>query len=197
GVGRRGEGAATAHAPTGQASQERDAEGKPRSAQKGERRLTSRAGKDVSRGPVIGRRAASSESGQRAPLAAWWWGFSLGGLPNGLDPMALLPLRNALASLTRSPRFLNCRSASCSFSSCLLGRPTPLNPLQALPANKPHSVDVKPFLLPWMLLNLQPVAGMKGKLIPRKRCKDCFFVRRRGNLYVYCKTHPRHKQRKL
>ncbi|KAL2080079.1 hypothetical protein ACEWY4_023872 [Coilia grayii] len=41
----------------------------------------------------------------------------------------------------------------------------------------------------------QPVAGMKTKTALKKRCKDCFFVRRRGRLYVYCKAHPRHKQR--
>lgn len=112
-------------------------------------------------------------------------------------PMALVSLRNAVAALARSPQFLNCRSASCSFSSWLLERPNPLSPWQPLPPTKPHSMDLKPFLMRWMLFNLQPVAGFKGKLIPRKRCKDCFIVRRRGTLYVYCKTHPRHKQRQL
>ncbi|XP_066251990.1 uncharacterized protein mRpL36 [Euwallacea similis] len=28
----------------------------------------------------------------------------------------------------------------------------------------------------------------------KKRCKDCYFVRRQERLYVICKTHPRHKQ---
>uniref|UniRef100_A0A3B1ID77 Ribosomal protein n=1 Tax=Astyanax mexicanus TaxID=7994 RepID=A0A3B1ID77_ASTMX len=45
------------------------------------------------------------------------------------------------------------------------------------------------------LLCVQPSAGMKTKTALKKRCKDCFFVRRRGRLFVYCKTHPRHKQR--
>ncbi|NXG49098.1 RM36 protein, partial [Psilopogon haemacephalus] len=40
------------------------------------------------------------------------------------------------------------------------------------------------------------VAGLKTKTSLKRRCKDCFFVRRRGRLYVYCKTNPRHKQRK-
>ncbi|NWU58754.1 RM36 protein, partial [Dromas ardeola] len=40
-------------------------------------------------------------------------------------------------------------------------------------------------------------AGLKTKTSLRRRCKDCYIVRRRGRLYVYCKTNPRHKQRKL
>lgn len=42
---------------------------------------------------------------------------------------------------------------------------------------------------------LQPAMGMKTKTALKKRCKDCFFVRRRGRLCVFCKSHPRHKQR--
>lgn len=42
---------------------------------------------------------------------------------------------------------------------------------------------------------IQPSAGMKTKSSLKRRCKDCFFVVRRGRLFVYCKTHPRHKQR--
>lgn len=42
---------------------------------------------------------------------------------------------------------------------------------------------------------LQPAAGMKTKSALKKRCKDCFFVVRRGRLFVVCKTNPRHKQR--
>lgn len=45
------------------------------------------------------------------------------------------------------------------------------------------------------LICFQPVSGMKTKTALKRRCKDCFFVWRRGRLYVYCKTHPRHKQR--
>ncbi|XP_027752538.1 39S ribosomal protein L36, mitochondrial [Empidonax traillii] len=40
------------------------------------------------------------------------------------------------------------------------------------------------------------VAGLKTKTVLKRRCKDCYIVRRRGRLYVYCKTNPRHKQRK-
>lgn len=42
---------------------------------------------------------------------------------------------------------------------------------------------------------IQPSAGMKTKSALKRRCKDCFFVLRRGRLFVYCKTNPRHKQR--
>uniref|UniRef100_A0A3Q1HR93 Ribosomal protein n=1 Tax=Anabas testudineus TaxID=64144 RepID=A0A3Q1HR93_ANATE len=42
---------------------------------------------------------------------------------------------------------------------------------------------------------IQPSAGMKTKSALRRRCKDCFFVRRRGHLFVFCKTNPKHKQR--
>ncbi|NWH73833.1 RM36 protein, partial [Piaya cayana] len=51
--------------------------------------------------------------------------------------------------------------------------------------------------LPTGLLSLPLVAGLKTKVSLKRRCKDCFIVRRRGRLYVYCKTNPRHKQRKL
>ncbi|XP_029920100.1 large ribosomal subunit protein bL36m [Myripristis murdjan] len=42
---------------------------------------------------------------------------------------------------------------------------------------------------------VQPSAGMKTKSALKRRCKDCFIVRRRGRLFVFCKTNPRHKQR--
>lgn len=44
---------------------------------------------------------------------------------------------------------------------------------------------------------LQLCAGLKTKTSIKRRCKDCYIVRRRGRLYVCCKTNPRHKQRKL
>uniref|UniRef100_A0A3Q3FZS4 Ribosomal protein n=1 Tax=Labrus bergylta TaxID=56723 RepID=A0A3Q3FZS4_9LABR len=54
----------------------------------------------------------------------------------------------------------------------------------------PSLLGVRP-QLPWV----QPAAGMKTKSALKRRCKDCFFVRRRGRLFVFCKTNPRHKQR--
>ncbi|KAJ3651416.1 hypothetical protein Zmor_017460 [Zophobas morio] len=49
------------------------------------------------------------------------------------------------------------------------------------------------FLAP-TTFNVTPSCGFKvrGKL--RRRCKDCYFVRRQERLYVICETHPRHKQ---
>lgn len=35
----------------------------------------------------------------------------------------------------------------------------------------------------------------KTKVSVKKRCADCYFVRRKGVLKVYCKKFPRHKQR--
>ncbi|MBN3276473.1 RM36 protein, partial [Polyodon spathula] len=42
---------------------------------------------------------------------------------------------------------------------------------------------------------LQQSAGMKTKTALKRRCQDCCFVHRRGKLFVFCKTNPRHKQR--
>ncbi|XP_012516939.1 PREDICTED: 39S ribosomal protein L36, mitochondrial [Propithecus coquereli] len=44
---------------------------------------------------------------------------------------------------------------------------------------------------------LQPALGFKTKGVLRKRCKDCYLVKRRGRWFIYCKTHPRHKQRQM
>ncbi|OCT74349.1 hypothetical protein XELAEV_18033318mg [Xenopus laevis] len=42
---------------------------------------------------------------------------------------------------------------------------------------------------------VQQTSGMKTKTALKKRCNDCYFVRRRGRLFVYCKTNGKHKQR--
>ncbi|XP_075399093.1 large ribosomal subunit protein bL36m [Tenrec ecaudatus] len=44
---------------------------------------------------------------------------------------------------------------------------------------------------------LQPALGFKTKGVIKKRCKDCYRVKRRGRWFIYCKTHPRHKQRQM
>lgn len=36
--------------------------------------------------------------------------------------------------------------------------------------------------------------GFKVKRKLKRRCKDCYFVVRRGRVFVICETHPRHKQ---
>ncbi|XP_042601526.1 39S ribosomal protein L36, mitochondrial [Cyprinus carpio] len=64
------------------------------------------------------------------------------------------------------------------------------------PVYEPHTAFLSPLLgRCQQLLCIQPSAGMKTKTALKRRCKDCFFVRRRGRLFVFCKSHPRHKQR--
>lgn len=41
---------------------------------------------------------------------------------------------------------------------------------------------------------LTPTCGFKVKGRLRRRCKDCYFIRRQDRLLVLCKTHQRHKQ---
>ncbi|CAM5111169.1 unnamed protein product [Natator depressus] len=69
--------------------------------------------------------------------------------------------------------------------------------LAAAPAlvAKKRSLAGQPLLASSQLPVVQTVMGMKTKGVIKRRCKDCFIVRRRGRLFVYCKTHPRHKQR--
>ncbi|XP_012629616.1 large ribosomal subunit protein bL36m [Microcebus murinus] len=95
--------------------------------------------------------------------------------------MATLLLRAAAAALPllrAGPR----AAPPPAFSSLLAGPPraTPRPPLWAGPAPC-----------------LQPALGFKTKGVLRKRCKDCYLVKRRGRWFVYCKTHPRHKQRQM
>lgn len=48
---------------------------------------------------------------------------------------------------------------------------------------------------PSSLISLVQVRGVKVRSAVKKRCKDCYSVRRSGVLYIRCKVHPRHKQR--
>uniref|UniRef100_A0A3Q4G0K7 Ribosomal protein n=1 Tax=Neolamprologus brichardi TaxID=32507 RepID=A0A3Q4G0K7_NEOBR len=57
----------------------------------------------------------------------------------------------------------------------------------------PSSASISSIQLP--SFGFPPSAGMKTKTALKRRCKDCFFVIRRGRLFVFCKTNPRHKQR--
>ncbi|MBN1564659.1 MAG: 50S ribosomal protein L36 [Anaerolineae bacterium] len=36
---------------------------------------------------------------------------------------------------------------------------------------------------------------MKVRSSVRKMCEKCYFVRRKGRLYVMCSANPKHKQR--
>ncbi|XP_073933868.1 large ribosomal subunit protein bL36m isoform X2 [Castor canadensis] len=44
---------------------------------------------------------------------------------------------------------------------------------------------------------LQPALEFKTKGVIKKRCKDCYYVKRRGRWLILCKTNPRHKQRQM
>ncbi|CUM65776.1 uncharacterized protein PRCAT00003424001 [Priceomyces carsonii] len=37
--------------------------------------------------------------------------------------------------------------------------------------------------------------GFKVRTSVKKFCKDCYMVRRKGRVYVYCKSNGKHKQR--
>ncbi|ODV71110.1 mitochondrial 54S ribosomal protein bL36m CYBJADRAFT_169659 [Cyberlindnera jadinii NRRL Y-1542] len=37
--------------------------------------------------------------------------------------------------------------------------------------------------------------GFKVRTSVKKLCNDCYVVRRKGKVYVYCKTNKKHKQR--
>ncbi|CAL8397088.1 large ribosomal subunit protein bL36m [Gadus morhua] len=102
----------------------------------------------------------------------------------------------ALTSASAQPSC--CRSLSTlspAASSRALSSPTGSSP--SLPASSGSSSRCGATLLGrcQQLVGFQPSAGMKTKTALKRRCKDCFIVRRRGRLFVFCKTNPRHKQR--
>lgn len=115
--------------------------------------------------------------------------------------MASLLLKRMASSLTRQVARVNhftmmFTSPAANTYRCLwtLSTAPSLNLVSSARANTlqpPSSLLVQCQLLPC----IHPSAGMKTKSSLKRRCKDCFFVRRRGRLFVFCKTHPRHKQR--
>ncbi|KAK6198832.1 mitochondrial ribosomal L36 protein [Scheffersomyces amazonensis] len=42
---------------------------------------------------------------------------------------------------------------------------------------------------------LTQARGFKVRTSVKKFCKDCYMVRRKGRVYVYCKSNGKHKQR--
>lgn len=48
---------------------------------------------------------------------------------------------------------------------------------------------------PFGLLALIPARTFKVRTSVKKFCKDCYMVRRKGRVYVYCKSNGKHKQR--
>uniref|UniRef100_A0A3B3ZJ63 Ribosomal protein n=1 Tax=Periophthalmus magnuspinnatus TaxID=409849 RepID=A0A3B3ZJ63_9GOBI len=115
--------------------------------------------------------------------------------------MASLIFKQMASSLTR--QVLHISRFSVMLSSSPASSYACLRTLSAAPGSplwssaRINSARPSPSLLGQCraALCLQPCANMKTKSALKRRCKDCFFVRRRGRLFVFCKTHPRHKQR--
>lgn len=42
---------------------------------------------------------------------------------------------------------------------------------------------------------LNQIRGFKVRTSVKKFCKDCYMVKRKGRVYVYCKSNGKHKQR--
>ncbi|XP_008160271.1 39S ribosomal protein L36, mitochondrial [Eptesicus fuscus] len=98
---------------------------------------------------------------------------------------------NPLLQLSRYT-MTNYTTTSRALSTLLLG------PLRvAVSAGAKPSAAVASPLSCHPLPFLQPTLGFKTKVVLKKRCKDCYLVKRRGRWYIYCKTHPRHKQRQM
>lgn len=102
----------------------------------------------------------------------------------------------ALTSASTQPScYRSLSTLSAAASSRLFASPTGGSTSQ--PASSGSSAQCGATLLGrcQQLVCFQPSAGMKTKTALKRRCKDCFIVRRRGHLFVFCKTNPRHKQR--
>ncbi|XP_050651289.1 39S ribosomal protein L36, mitochondrial [Macaca thibetana thibetana] len=67
----------------------------------------------------------------------------------------------------------------------------------AAPVAVKAGAEVRSLLSPGLLPRLLPVLSFKTKVVLKKRCRDCYLVKRRGRWYVCCKTNPRHKQRQM
>lgn len=92
----------------------------------------------------------------------------------------MLPvLRNAFLNIAKR---VTQRSNLLVSSFHLLSKPNVASPMQQ-----------QNLLVP-LAPNLVPCCGFKVMGKVRKRCKDCYLVRRNERLFVICKTHPRHKQ---
>lgn len=92
-------------------------------------------------------------------------------------------LRTLLWNTTRSLFSINFKKSSNLFHSLSKGYP--------------QQITYKRQLLSPPSISFIPNCGFKVKGILKRRCKDCYFVRRQDRLYVICETHPRHKQMQM
>ncbi|OCT76143.1 hypothetical protein XELAEV_18031331mg [Xenopus laevis] len=104
--------------------------------------------------------------------------------------MASLLLRRVLLSIAKPVSFFGHQSVKFSSIPTIMDVFT-----QPLIQRSISGFKGSPFLADSHLPLVQQTSGMKTKTALKKRCKDCYFVRRRGRLFVYCKTNGKHKQR--
>lgn len=98
--------------------------------------------------------------------------------------MAALLVRSVVASVVDLSRLAVKPRA---FSSFLLGTFSSAKPC----------AEVRSLLCGRPVLSLQPSLGFKTKGVIKKRCRDCYMVKRRGRWFILCKTNPKHKQRQM
>lgn len=107
--------------------------------------------------------------------------------------MATVFIKKMVVSVARPLlRLSSCTGGPRALSTLLLG------PLRAaLPVEAKPSPAVASLLSSRLAPCLPPALGFKTKGVIKKRCKDCYRVKRRGRWFIYCKTNPRHKQRQM
>ncbi|KAM6156642.1 large ribosomal subunit protein bL36m isoform 1-T2 [Erethizon dorsatum] len=103
--------------------------------------------------------------------------------------MAAPLIRAVLASVAHPLRHLRVCTGPPRALSVLAGPPG-----VAVPALAGLRSPLPPRRLP---PPLPPSLGFKTKAVLRKRCRDCYMVKRHGRWYVLCKTNPKHKQRQM
>uniref|UniRef100_A0A4X2M2E9 Ribosomal protein n=2 Tax=Vombatus ursinus TaxID=29139 RepID=A0A4X2M2E9_VOMUR len=110
--------------------------------------------------------------------------------------MASLFVKKMMFTIS-SPLFQmsRCLAKPSSISAFLFASRQSTVPIDANPMK--YSSKIQPFLSRYLLPSFQPALGFKTKAVLKKRCKNCYFVKRRGRWFVYCETNPRHKQRQL
>ncbi|KAG8442570.1 hypothetical protein GDO86_011384 [Hymenochirus boettgeri] len=103
--------------------------------------------------------------------------------------MASFFLQRALLYITKHALVFGQHSATFSSISAAT------NVIQSIARKNIMEFRTSRFLVEDYTQMVQQTCGMKTKSALKKRCKDCFFVRRRGRLYIYCKSNGKHKQR--
>lgn len=102
--------------------------------------------------------------------------------------MAALLIRAVLAAVAHPLRHLPICAGSPRALSSVLAR---------APGGAVPGLGGPRFLLLPGRLPPPPALGFKTKAVLRRRCRDCYLVKRRGRWFVLCKTNPKHKQRQM